>query len=106
MQGHSIPSVYQEGISNQNTKIKWKGTPAQLAFVVNLLQQKGYIEGLTPYGERNAKILLAHFEIEDHNSTPESLGRCFQQLKKDDLPINSEDAGKFQRIPHRNDLKK
>lgn len=87
-------------------KFKWKGTPAQLAFIVNLLQVKGYIEGLTPYGERNAKLLLSHFDIDGFNSTPGSLGKCFQQLKNDELPINKEDAAQFQRIPNRNDLKK
>jgi hypothetical protein len=87
-------------------KFKWKGTPAQLAFIINLLQDRGYIEGLTSSGERNAKILLNHFEIEDHNPTPESLGKCFQALKNDTLPINREDASKFLKIPHRNDLKR
>jgi len=91
---------------NKNHKFKWKGTPAHLAFIINLLQEKGYIEGLTPYGERNAKLLLAHFDIEGHNNSFESLGKCFQAIKKDELPINPEDAAKFLKFPPRNELKR
>ncbi len=102
--------ILQETESLENapltSRIKWKGTPAQLAYVINLLQTKGWIEGLTGKGEKDAKIILTHFEIDGHSPTPESLGKCFQQMKKDELPINKEDAAKFLKFPHRNDLKR
>lgn len=85
-------------------KIKWKGTPAQFCYIVDLLIHKGYIEQPTPKGERSAKILLEHFEIENHNPSIESLGKM---LHKDIDQIKNIDHRKlFQKIPNRNDLDK
>lgn len=87
-------------------KLKWKGTPAQFAYIITLLQEKGYISGLTASGERNGELLLKLFEFENHNPTKQSLGKYFQQIKKDEFPINAEDSAKFLKFPHRNELKR
>jgi len=95
----------QKTIENNNlNKIKWKGTPAQFCYVIDLLINKGYIEQPTPKGERSARILLEHFEIENHNPSIESMGKI---LHKDIDQIKNIDHRKlFQKIPHRNDLDK
>jgi hypothetical protein len=85
-------------------KIKFKGTPAQFCYIIDLLINKGYIESPTPKGERSAKILLEHFEFENNNPSIESLGKI---LHKDiDQIKNIEHRSKFQKMPHRNDLDK
>lgn len=90
------------------SKLKWVAKPADLAFVFNLLQSKGYVEGLIHSGEGNARLLLTHFEVigGKGKTTSQSLGKCFQALDRDELPISKEDAAKFQVIPRRKDLKR
>ena len=85
-------------------KLKWKGTPAQFCYIIDLLINKGYLEQPTPKGERSAKVLLSHFEFENDNPSFESLGR---NLHKNFDPIkNVEHRILFQKMPHRNDLDK
>jgi hypothetical protein len=85
-------------------KLKWTGTPAQFSYIIDLLINKGYIEQPAPKGERSARILLEHFEIENHKPSFESLGKM---LHKDIDQIKNIDHRKlFQKIPHRNDLDK
>lgn len=88
----------------QNIKLKWKGTPAQFCYIIDLLINKGYLEQPTAKGERSAKLLLEHFEFENDNPSFGSLGR---NLHKNFDPIkNIEHRKLFQKIPHRNDLDK
>lgn len=83
-------------------KLKWKGKPAHLALIVDLLIEKGYLEA-TRYGERTAEILLNMFDFEHHKPTKESLGRI---LHKDTYPINDKTAvDMFNRMPSLKDLK-
>lgn len=98
-------SVVKENINLKlNQKLKWKGTPAQFCYIIDLLINKGYIEQPTAKGERSAKILLEHFEFDNYNPTFESLGK---NLHKDFDPIkNVEHRKHFQKIPHRNELDK
>jgi len=85
-------------------KLKWKGTPAQFCYIIDLLINKGYLEQPTPKGERSGKILLSHFEFENDTPSFESLGR---NLHKNFDPIkNVEHRKLFQKMPHRNDLDK
>jgi len=85
-------------------KLKWKGTPAQFCYIIDLLINKGYLEQPTPKGERSGKVLLSHFEFENDNPTFQSLGR---NLHKNFDSIKSIEHRKlFQKIPHRNELDK
>jgi len=85
-------------------KLKWKGTPAQFCFIIDLLIEKGYIEKPTNYSERSGKLLLNHFEFENDKPTFESLGKY---LHKDLYAINNQEhIALFNKIPHRKDLDK
>lgn len=85
-------------------KLIWQGTPAHLAFVIDLLIEKGYLRKPTPFSERSAELLLNIFDFTAHHPTKESLGKL---LHKDKYPINDMTVvDRFKRIPARNELKK
>ena len=85
-------------------KLIWQGTPAHLAFIIDLLIEKGYLRQPTPFGERSAELLLNMFDFTEYNPTKESLGKL---LHKDKFPINDITViERFRRIPARNELKK
>lgn len=88
----------------KEVRLKWKGTPGQFAFIVDLFINKGYLEKPTQFAERNAGIFLELFEFAEHNPTKESLGRLLH--KEQDAINNPEHKGKFLKIPHRNELDK
>jgi hypothetical protein len=82
-------------------KLQFLGKPAHLAFLIDLLMEKGYIrkEGS---GEGTAKILLRIFKFENYSPSIESLGKL---LHKDDYPIKDDQVVKlFNRIPSRDEL--
>ena len=84
-------------------KLKWKGKPAHLALIIDLLIEKGYLEAAQPYGERTAEILLNLFDFEKHKPTKESLGKL---LHKDSYPIKDQTAiNLFKKMPNRSELK-
>ncbi|MET7001071.1 hypothetical protein [Chitinophaga defluvii] len=90
--------------SHYTYKLTWCGTPAHLALVVDLLIEKGYLQQPTPFGERTAEQLLNMFNFTGHNPTKESLGKL---LHKDRFPISDPTViDRFQRIPHRSELKR
>jgi hypothetical protein len=91
----------EEGFTTSN-KLIWKGKPAHLAFVIDILIEKGYLSA-TPYGERTAKILLDFIEIEGYKNDKEGLGKL---LHKDKYGIKDKTViDRFNKIPHRNELK-
>jgi hypothetical protein len=85
-------------------KLCWLGSPAHLAFIVDLFIEKGYLEQPAPYAERSADVLLTHFDFLYYNPTKESLGKL---LHKDHYPINDQTViDRFNKIPRRNELKR
>lgn len=91
-------------ISDSNKKLVWKGKPADFAFIIDLLINKGYLEKPTPFGTRNARILLQYFDFIDDNPTGNSLGNM---LHKEIDPIkNATHKAKFLAIPRRDELDK
>jgi hypothetical protein len=85
-------------------KLTWCGTPAHLAFIVDLLIEKGYLQKPTPFAERSAELLLNIFNFSGHTPSKESLGKL---LHKDRFPICDPTViDRFQRIPHRSELKR
>ncbi len=85
-------------------KLVWLGTPAHLALIIDLLIDKEYLKKPSPFGERNAEILLSMFEFKFFSPTKASLGRL---LHKDSYPIvDITSVDQFYRIPNRNELKK
>ncbi|SEW27073.1 hypothetical protein [Chitinophaga arvensicola] len=90
--------------NSQIAKLTWKGTPAHLALIIDLLIEKGYLHKPTPFAERTAEILLNIFDFSEHRPTKESLGKL---LHKDRFPINDKTViDRFERIPHRSELKR
>ncbi|MET6998707.1 hypothetical protein [Chitinophaga defluvii] len=99
-----IPDKPPLNESQPINKLTWCGTPAHLALVVDLLIEKGYLQQPTPFGERTAEQLLNMFNFTGHNPTKESLGKL---LHKDRFPISDPTViDRFQKIPHRNELKR
>lgn len=93
-----------EIIADANRKLVWKGKPADFAFIIDLLINKGYLEKPTRFGTRNARILLQYFDFIDNNPTEDSLGNM---LHKDIDPIkNPTHRAKFNSIPRRDELDK
>ncbi len=91
-----------EIIADANMKLVWKGKPADFAFIIDLLINKGYLEKPTKFGIRNARILLQYFDFKDDNPTEDSLGNM---LHKEVDPIkNATHKSKFLAIPRREEL--
>jgi hypothetical protein len=89
-------------ITTTNPMLTWKAKPAHLAFIIDLLIEKGYLEA-TPYAERTAKILLEFIKIDGYRPSVESLGKL---LHKDNFPISDSTViDRFKRIPERKELK-
>lgn len=82
-------------------KLKWKGKPAQLAYVISLLKEKGYIDFLPD--DTTAKILLGAFDFDNYSPSKESLGNSLRKktgvIKTDAYILRMEKL-----IPKLNDL--
>lgn len=99
----STENINETELSNP-AKIKWLGTPAHLALIIDLLIEKGYIQQPSKYAERSAAFLLNHFEIDGYKTSKEGLARL---LHKDEVPIkNPTHTALFYKMPHRNNLDK
>jgi hypothetical protein len=79
-------------------KLNWKGKPAHLALIIDLLIEKGYLEKPSHSGDGTAEILLKHFKVGE-KTNKRSLGK---QLHKNQYPITDQSAiALFYKMPHR-----
>jgi len=87
-----------------NEKLTWLGTPAQFAFIIDLLISKGYIEKPGASGEGSAKILLKHFDFKFNGPSFESLGIKLHRRHK--AINNIEHINAFEKMPFQYQLDK
>ncbi len=102
---HINSHLVEQNINVQPTSAKliWNGKPAHLAFIIDLLIEKGYLEA-TEYGERTAEILLKFINFEKYKPSKESLGRLLHK-GTDNAGFKGEDLkNKFLKIPYLKDL--
>ena len=65
----NINEPLSETIKTNNQKLKWKGTPSQFGFIIDLLIQGGYLEKPTSSFAKDANFYLQFFDIETTNTT-------------------------------------
>lgn len=58
-----------ETIQSIHKRLKWKGTPSQFGFIIDLLIQGGYLEKPTSSFAKDANFYLQFFDIETTNTT-------------------------------------
>jgi hypothetical protein len=91
-------------IDDQTGKIIFKGTPAQFAYIIDLLIGKDYLKSPSEKGETKARFLLNHFHFETSDPSVSSLGRKFSS--EEDAIKNMEHKNRFNKIPNRKELDK